>query len=744
MNISFAKISGFTLSLAFVLVATTVWSATSFNGSASLSYIKYDATENGKDIFSGNSLVQQYALSYNASNRHYRGQLNYYDLMVGYDLTSFDTSVAQSDTETAIKQNSGRLRYSGDIGYKVAQFPLRFRAYTHDNSQMIYIPPATNIFDNLLENPLAYNVLNEGKRVSSGFSLAFEPKTSSNTSLRTLPSVYIDYEETVSELTEGRFSRIDNKTREISVAGLNQQNNWVNYRLLNYDDYLRKENSFVWQKFQIGHVDQKGRRKWSALTNWIDVSADGQLATRTGYDSFEEYDLNFMAIATRRTWTARTFMNYNRKMDTSALSRELTETARIPLYIKGLYGPETDWYMRFSAERGTRIRYEPAISNDTSYSDMASLGATTFKRALFTLSPSLSATIDKGFGGGDALYLVAAIETSSTARYSRKSGLAAGLVVKYHDDGTNTQISKTWNNRGYLTASYRPDSKFSYTLSEELTFGTAAPQFQDPGQIETKKYLQSLTRAVISWTPTAAFSTSLDSLYVVQRNEDGAASNSLELMHRLSYDKKNISVRFNTRFTQKDNYSDLSRDNYSGTSGQLGDSSSFRDSAAGKTRQLTSEGNLQYRPDRYTDATLSYNYSLNEYNSDNSSQWQIKEKYSYNFFTRAGVIRNIATVSQEAVFEQNYAYSSYDDRNSGEYSRRYLLLSGRYSPLDKLSLYGSVRYGRDDPGSIVIYYNTGINGDFKLLSTSLDYSYAKRDSDNRIEKKLSATVRRTF
>lgn len=745
MSLIIAKISAIFLLLSAVLLPATGWADTFMKGRAGLSYVQYDATENGKNLYSGDSFVQQYSLTYNASNLRYKNQQNYYNLMVGYDLIDFSTNIDQPGKETSIKQHDGRLKYSGDVAYRLAEYPVRFNAYSYDNET---VAMGTNYPATLIEDGLAYRLNNYGQIASSGFYIAFEPKTSRIVSLRALPAVYIKYDETARK-NSAALNRMDVKTRTISVAGLNQGSNWVNYRFLNYEDYLRSESNFVQQQFQIGHVDPVGRRIWSSLTNWIEVSADGQLTSRRGMDSLEEYDLNFMAVATRRLWSARTFLNYNRNLDTENLSTSLTETVSVPIYVRGVYGPQTDWYMRVSAERGALKRYEPEIVNQKSYTNLVSLGGTTFKRDLFTLSPSITANMSKGFGGTDVVDLLADVETTSTARFSRKGGLAAKLSTRYRDGGSDIYEDKSLDNWVDLNAYYRPEREVSYSFREILLFGDAAPSDYIQSQRGAERYWGSFSSAIISWTPNAVFSTTFNSLYEMQARESGEKSNKLEFIHSLSFNKKTTSFRLISRYSQNKNNASR-RQELTNSNSLLGNdlintqnnisynSVSSSDNTLNNSTVLQSNGDFQYRPDRYTDALLRYQYIMHDYNSTKSTHLKITEKYSYKFFTRSGVSRNFATLTQEAGYERN--------TNGVSSSSRYLQFSGRYSPTERLSLYGSAKYEQlqSDLTSTILYYNGGISANFKLLSTSLDYSYAKRDSDNRVEKKLSAAVSRTF
>jgi len=691
---------------------------TSLTGEAELSYVKFDAKADDpltgeQSKFGGDSFAQKYSITWANSNLFYRTQPRYHNVSLGYDWFAFDTKTFDGSTETSLKDVFGKLRYSGEVGFNPVNMPIRVRLHANDSQPITFRRDLGQY--GLVNDNLVTTIEGRGKSESYGATFTFEPDLARSTAFRGLPRLHLDYREGRNKSLANASYQYDNTIKELAVAGLSKYNNWVHFRTYNYEDFVDKSNSFDQQQLQVGLVDPGGRRLWSSLTNWIEVSADGQLTNRRAVDGFEEYDVNFMAIATRRNWNARTFMNYNRNLsvDGNRSETELIESARIPVYIKGIYGPETDWYMRASAERGTQTLYKTVISKESSYSNTVAVGGTTFKRSDFTLSPYLSATTSKGFGGEDALGLVASLETNSTARYSNKVGLAAREEFRYNDDGYDTQASKTWHNTVNLKANYRPDSKFGYSLNEFLVVADASPSAAIAGYSGTKHYLETTTIASISWTPNAALSSSLEGSYNLRMNEDNASTNETLLSHRLSYDKKETIYRLNSKYTQRDNYS-------------------------GSGWEFTNTGDFQYRPDRYKDATLRYIYTKNEYNSIGSSRMELIEKYDYNFFARAGVLRKLATLSQEL------GYTSEGGTAFATRSSHYLLVSGRYSPTERLSLYGAVKYANSNPGSVAIYYNAGLNADFKLLSTSLDYALAKRDSDNRIEKRFSASVRRTF
>src|SRR6185369_1814143 len=514
MTIKAPKISAILLSLASVFAASSGWCTTNLGGAAELSYIKYDASENGRDLVSGSSLVQKYSLTYQMSNLAHRSQPRYYNLMAGYELVDFSTKVREPDQETEIKQNYGRMKYSGDVAYAAAELPIRFKAFINDNKPLNLKSGLT--FTNLVDDGLVYNLEGRGKTVSSGVSMAFEPETSRNASMRALPRLLLEYRDTTNKSSEN-FYRIDSRQKELAVAGLNKENNWVNYRFLEYENHLDPLDKFTQQQFQIGLVDHRGRRLWSLLTNWITVSADGQLTDVKSPSSSnvrEEYDANLMFIATRQKWDARSFMNYNRQM----LYDSSTEVAKIPVYVRGIYGAETDWYVRLGAERGRQHLFS-AKDTDTSYSNSIAIGGTTFNRQQFTLSPSISLDTDKSFRGYDSSSFNASVETVSTSRYSNKLWLGAKVSLRAIDDGSNSATSKTWSYNLDLTATYRPTSMLSYKVTDKLESGSGYG-FLDVnrvhalnGSTNTPRYVRNSTQASVGLTPNARFATSVEGTY---------------------------------------------------------------------------------------------------------------------------------------------------------------------------------------------------------------------------------------
>lgn len=699
------------------------------SGAAELTYtdfdLKADSPLAGNDLrFSGHSFAQRYSLAWKATNMYNRAQPQFYTVSLGYDWLSYSTEYDGTTTKGSIDENYGKFSYSGEIGYNPRNLPLKLYVYATDSSHLSF---ETNIRSSSNENALIGDGLYKGisgklQDESRGFSFEFDPDSARSIAFRGLPRLNIDYRERFIKSDSADFNRIDVVFKELAVAGLVKGNNWITYRNLDYQDRVDGNSSSNQQQLQIGHVDYSGKRLWSALTNWIDVSADGLLTNRKGsLGDFEEiYDLNFFARANRRTWNAITLMSFTRELsrETDGYAHELEEHVRLPVYVKGIYGSETDWYTNVTLNRGTQNRSTPTGSKANSYENVITVGGTTFSRSAFTLSPMLSVMTSKVFEGSDSLNLKAALETNSTARYSRKVGLAARSELNYLDDGSGSINSKTWNGIVKLKADYLASTKITASFAQTLEAGEKTVlQESDNG---LKPYVHSLTALTAAWTPNAVFSTSLQAAYDWRQHKTTPVASDAYLLHRLTYSKNYMTLNFDSKYQE-------------------------RKQDGNRTREFIHTGNVSYRPDRHNDASVAYGYTAREYGSVIYSYLEIIERYSYNFFTRTGEARNLATMTQEIGYQSNEnGIGRIDQSRDTKTSKRWLLFSGRYSPLAKLSLYGSIRYEKEDPGSVAMFYGAGMNADFKLLSTSLDYIYAKRDSDNRVEKKLSAAVRRSF
>jgi len=690
----------------FLSLAATAWAQSSMSGSAELSYVNFKAEANGENVFSGNTLAQQYSVDWKTTNLVYKNQPRYYTVGLGYDWTSFATEVDDRGAKSEIGQVFGKFRYSGEVGFNSPSAPFTFRAYA-DNGRNGRLE--RNITSGLMDDGLIYGISNLSKGHVAGFSFSFLSDQAASSSLRQLPRFYLDYREVVNKpvLNDGSS---DDKTTELSVAGLNKENNWLQYSCTKYENFRNPLSNYLQQKIQIGLVDQVGRRKWAALTNWIDVSVDGSYKTRSGindgsYD--EEYDLNFLAYARRRNWEARTVMNYNRELTVDRIE----EKTRVPVYLKGVWSSDADWYASTGFNRARELKNDGSIL--TSYSNSVTVGATMNKRSSFTFSPLLRAETSQLKGGGDGYLLEVGANTQSTRYYSDKASILAGYRLKFKDDGMGGATSSTWSNELRLSVDYRPVARLRLGLKEQVEHGRGfgfVEQSRLGSSLLSQNSLQQYTRVIssasVGFIASSSFSTSLEATHDLVLAEDGQ-DESIQIGYNLSYNKNDMGARFNSRYQRT----------YAGTT-------------------FYNTGDAYYRPNRHHEAYLKLKFDMSSGNNYDTTDFYLIQGYNYNLFTRSGATRPLATLLEESSFaRKSYNFESYDT-----YA---LQVTGRYFPTDRIALFGMGKY-QYERGATTLLYSLGAAMDFRLLTTSLDYTLAKRDSDNRIERRLSASVKRTF
>lgn len=697
--------------LAVVLLVTPVvaeaWTQSSLNGSAEVSYVNFSAEANGRNVFSGNTLAQKYSLDWSSTNLYYRAQPRYYIVNLGYDWTSFNTRINDNNSTSDLSRTFGKFRYNGEVSYSPDGQPIRFKAYANNGESTRF---QNNGYLGLIDDGLTYRIEGLVRGYAAGFSFVLDSDQSATAAIRQLPRMYVDYRVSANKAVDTDVN-LDSKTTELSIAGLNKENNWLKYRNIKYENFRNTLDNYEQQQMQIGLVDQLGRRKWAALTNWINVSADGSFTNTKGSGSnnySEAYDVNFHAIATRRNWQARTFMNYNRELQFD----KITEKTRVPFYLKGNYSPETEWYANVAADRGRELK----ISGDVNraYVNSVTLGATMFKRSSFTLAPSFALTTSKAFTGNDEYNLNLGVSSSSTRYFSSKASLYAGYLLKYLDNGSGTADSTSWSNNVTLKADYMPTSQFAVTFREDVEYGRGSGYLNKETlnnqlllQSSQETYMHFTTSANVRYAASSAWSTSLEGTHEYLQVGSGQASNIYRVMHNINYNKDDLLASLSSKYDRND-----------------------------ISTLINSTGQLQYRPNRYHDALARFSYDKSTINNITSSEMKVVQKYNHNLFTKTGALRNYATLSEEFSFTRTGVNSTFT-------TSKYLLLSGRYSPLARTSLYGSVKY-QSDPGAVTMFYNAGAVVDFKLLSTSLDYTLAKRDSDHRTERRISASVKRVF
>lgn len=719
------------------------------SGEAELGYTSYDAEVDGAKVVDGSSFYQRYSLMYGTSGDFYRGRVGRYDLALGYEWGSFDTDVtyhgdiAGSQGDAGRSASAGHLLYRGEVLLDPQELPLKLRAYSYDlNRVTLYQDLTLNGGGKIIDSRLASD-LRDGTRITSGATLLLGVKSGLtngyNAIFRHIPLVMLDYRDDIVRDLKS-LAPIDTRMRRLAFVSLNKRDNWFHYRTTDYSDKINADQSYKETQIQLGTVDQALTRRWIDLTNWLKISADGQFTkhdSATPVNSFEAYDLNLFAIATRRSWDARTYSSYSRRVDREGISLERT----IPVYGRGIIGADIEWNgSLYSNEKKIREVGGNVVEN-SNYS--ASLRADMFRRAPFTLGVTARGESTTSYGA-KLMSLEGMVETTSTARFSRDYSLAGSYKVKYFeslDDSGGGYLNQSL--RGRLA--YMGSPTFRMEMSEELSaasgnnpqnFSNSAITINegfDGGTVlnsgsdasfrrrnnDINEYVRSVTTVNASWLPLPRTSIGFSASEDILMRSEGDTDYLTTFRNTIDYSVSSFAARMNNNY------------NIRMVDGEALD-------------YLESIGTLEYRPNRYLDGLLTYTYSVGDVTSGTKSEFiDLRQRLGYSLYARAGMSRKLMELYEEFTYNRT--------KNSGNVSSeintaRRFTLGARYYPLRYLIVGGDARFSLLEPSGLTEQCYTGIVGiNFRKFQANLEYSYGRSNGDdNRIEKRIAANVKKLF
>ncbi|RNC72762.1 MAG: hypothetical protein ED859_02025 [Desulfuromonadales bacterium] len=718
------------------------------SGEVDLGYVQYDAEANGQKVTSANSFHHRYSLLYSTAGSLYGGRVGSYDVTVGYEWGSFNTKIRNPNDSSADQNPSisaGHVLYRGELVVDPLELPLKMRLYSYDMNRVSMLEDTVPISSSTMIRPGLITNLIDGTHIATGATLLFGVKNGLtngyNAIFRHIPLVMVDYRDEYNKDTKSS-SPVDTRMRRLAFVSLNKRDNWFHYRTTRFEDNLSPFQSFTESQIQIGTVDHTLNRRWIDLTNWLKISTDMQFtkhSSATAANTFEAYDLNFFAIATRQAWDARTFSTFSRVLDQQGLSLERT----VPVYASGVWGADGNWNGMLSS-RERRVRRVDGSENLTSNVN-GSLRSDLFSRSSFTLGTSVKAE-HTDTDGVKLLSLEGGVETASTRRFSRDYSLGAGYTIKYFDSSNGSRGSSSYLNQNlYGRVIHSPSTSLRLELNEQISAGsgsnpqnfsnssvivnsdfnnssaggsTVASNFQRRDNT-VNEYLRSVTTAGAYWSPvprvTVSFTVSEDVLARPDLPTDYLTS----VRNTIDYSTPTFLARIRSSYN-------------------------YRVEGGASIGFLESQGAVEYRPNRNLESSLVFTYSKGDIAKGLTSEYiDLRQRLGYTFYTFSGVSRKLLELTQE--FTYNTSVNAGDLGNIVDTTRRFSL-GARYFPLKNLYLGAFGQYSFIDPGGVSeLVYNGTIGLSFRKLQASLDYAYGKRNgSDNRIEKRIAANVKKFF
>lgn len=702
-------------------------------GEAELGYVSYDQEVNGVKRLDGTSFRQRYSLRYDTSDRFANGRLGGYKLSLGYEWSAIKGKIKTPGDEESLDHTAGHILYDGVLIIDPQELPFRLKLFSGDVTRSVFLRDTSLVggsslmpIDVAMINPGLDTAIIDGTHIRSGATMEFGVKNSMskryNSVFNSLPMIMLDYSDEINRDLKS-INPVNNRLKKLAIVSLNKKDNWVHFRSTRYEDYLNNEQNFNESQFLIGTVDQDMQRKWVHFSNWIQISADGSLTKRTDRNNAAEtYDMNLFGIASRTKWEARTFNSFSRTVDNNGI----TYDTRLPLYISGVWGTETDWRARFSTEQ---IKYAQSVVPTFDRTEsLASLRVNTFKRAPFTLSQEL--LIDNFKNGPDnQLLLQGSIETASTRRFSSKLGLFASYQVR-SNTSDNSSTSAALNQNISARVVYTPTSAFKAELVEAVTLARGTGTNVTPPavssstfaqlsnlQLPSNSYNRYLTTARADWEPVARlrFGLIYENETIVAENRESTFSNKYGT--NLDYQLKSLMVRLNANYTTTDTQSTNSS-------------------------QFAVDGSATYTPNRYLDASIRYNFShSSDLAGGKTNSAGLNQNANYYFYQVSGIARRILELNE------TLEYNKLNAGNNDNRLSRSLALGARYYPLSRVYIAARIKYSLfDQPQHYEqLVYNGTIGFNFQKMQATIDYSYGDQSgSGNRIEKRFEANLKKFF
>ena len=704
-------------------------------GEAEVLYANYEASNSAGNHLSAHSLAHRYSLLYRDSGSVIDSRFGRYNIAAGYEWATFDATSKSTVGTDKLSASKGHIRYLGEVLIDPKEVPFRLQMYSRDMSRTMFLndrglltkSSVSSFTDNTLSLPTG---LLDGIHMESGATLVAGIKNGMsngyNELLRHFPMLLLDYRDVI-DRDLGSVAPVNTRFSRLAFVSLNKKDNWFHYRLLNFNDYLDPKKNYSEYQLQIGTVDQTLQHRWIDFSNWISVSADGQLTRRLNAysaDNYDEFDLNLFAIARRTTWEARSFTNFNRNHEDTG---RITYKTLVPVYVNGVLDANTSWSTRFSYNDNQNNRGD-------SFTDISGgYRIETFRQKKFTLSHSLN--VEDATGSTlKTQVITGTLETTSTPLFDRNLTLAASYAVRNFNYDNAFGRSNFLEQTAIGVATYSPNLQTRLALrqafklnrgnSQEVSSningaGLATAQIINPSNNSASvgNSMQSTTEFSVGWTPRPRLDISLTASEDIFIPEVGQRSARTNVANTITYTSNRLKL--------------ASRNVYTYTNDELSNGSSY---------SYGSDSNATYTFSRSLDSSVGISYTKSvSGNSQTSEVFRLSQSLNYYLYQNTGMSRR--------VFEVNEAFSTTTENstNPTTASNTELSLGFRYYPISRLSLSAGGRYQFYSTVSnynLSYYASAGMN--FKLFQASIDYNYGKRKSDGLTEKKLTANVKKSF
>lgn len=732
------------------------------SGEADLNYVKYDSSDNYQNA-SAHSFTQRYSVLYDTSGKLVNGRLGRYNVALGYDWLAFDSGTKSSVAPAEnFGESKGHLYYRGEVVIDPKEVPFKLTLHSQDLNRSSFNSGASNYIQAFgsqasnLSVPSGYSDSSSrsnyisvpstittgiagGTRTDSGVTLVMGVKNGMtngyNEYLRHFPMLLLDYRDVINK-DSSSITPVDNRLTRLAFVSLNKKDNWFHYRYVTYDDHVDRSNNYEEAQLQLGTVDHMLQRRWIDFTNWLNVSVDGQFTRRVqerSDENFNEFSLNLFGTARRQTWELRSFNNFTR-LDEVNRDR-ITYMTSLPVYANGIISPTAGW--------SANTKYNDNHTAKGAYFRTASgaYNIDAFRKSFFTVSQGLSIEQVNTSDSSDALIMTGRVSTSSTTGFSRNLSLKADYNVRNYRSEANGNASTFTEQEIKGVARYNLSNKMYMTAQQTSRFTSGSspyfssdipgavinsPQYVAPrdGSMISRSSYQSISELNLAWIPKPRLNVGFTVSEDIFAPSSGVHSEITRLSASVEYTDNKFRLSSKTNFV---------------SGGDV--NSQF-------SNYFHSSNSASYVFSRNLDAKVGMSYfktfrSINRIDSVNAEQ-----SLNYYYYHANGIIRKLFEINESFTSSEDLAnlQAAAETTDTTKHRTNILMLGAKYYPLRLMMIAGGARYSFMNGGSgyDALNYYGSVSLNFQLLDASLDYNYGKNRVDNRVEKKISANVKKRF
>ncbi len=667
--------------------------------------------------------LQKYSMVYNTKGNFNAGRAGSWNLDLGYEWASLDTSINDLDE----KISSGKILYNGELVFAPGGLPLRINAFSYDMAQA-----SPNRINNgrLLEPRVASDLFMAGQRITTGISMWAGIKNGSYLGkyrevLSKVPKLLIDYRETYVRNLES-LNPEHNRTRDLAFVSLNKKDNWFHYRVTEYENFENPSDDYEKRAYIIGTVDHATRRQWINLTNWIKLSVDGTLEQTVNASGLDEdvYRLNLFTKWHRRNWSASNFNVLERTVNER---EEIEKRIELPVFASGQIDPRTKWHMSLIESSEERIDPGAPLWNEHLF--YAAYQVESQRPSGLIVTPKAFLDAKRGTLAAEGQAVKFGVEARTDARRDLNTTWLGEYDLAWFGSnaGNDDYLEQTLR----IGIDHRPSSTLRLGGVQRLSYGVGR-YTQD--STEYLKPVLSTALDTVEFTDSDIDGTSWRSqteLYLELTSSSrwrnrfsgefeymdraGVRSDHLELEHVANYNSDRFQADFDTLFESGDSVDvqDPSS-NVGGYSKLLGE----------LERQITHTTTLRFTPKQSWQTGAKATLLWGSGDKGSGGLFNFEQTANYVYLASTGTRRRLFSLEQEFEYEQLFG----DAAGDGNPWYAELNLATKWHPFRFLALgvRGEFRhYG--ETGANVTEYGLTAEVPFDKFQVAIAYEYGQAD-----------------